>query len=142
MRRLFAALLPFALAACQSGETVEFADASITLPEDDVAFPVRAGSDAMIEDLELTGTTVERCEYGTFSISSDETERIRLAPSPSACARKSRPQRWQRISAPNAVASCGSKQSGQATFRTSDTAQAPPAPPYREAPYSYIVQAR
>ncbi|MGN6689908.1 MAG: cytochrome c [Sphingopyxis sp.] len=50
MRRLFAALLPFALAACQSGETVEFADASITLPEDDVAFPVRAGSDAMIRN--------------------------------------------------------------------------------------------
>lgn len=50
MKRALASLLPLALAACQSGETVEFADASITLPDDDVAFPVRAGSDAMIRN--------------------------------------------------------------------------------------------
>ena len=48
MKRVLASMLLLALAACQSGETVEFADASITLPEDDVTFPVRAGSDAMI----------------------------------------------------------------------------------------------
>ncbi len=47
MNRAFVLPLLLALAGCQSNETVEFADASITLPEDDVAFPVRAGSDAM-----------------------------------------------------------------------------------------------
>ncbi|NIJ37501.1 mono/diheme cytochrome c family protein [Sphingopyxis panaciterrae] len=43
-------MLLLALSACQPGETVEFADASIELPEDVVAFPVRAGSDAMIRN--------------------------------------------------------------------------------------------
>lgn len=50
MKRVLAPMLLFMLAACQSEETVNFADASITLPEDDVTFPVRAGSDAMIRN--------------------------------------------------------------------------------------------
>jgi mono/diheme cytochrome c family protein len=47
MSRALALPILLALAGCQSNETAEFADASITLPEDDAAFPVRAGSDAM-----------------------------------------------------------------------------------------------
>jgi hypothetical protein len=47
MIRAFALPLLLTLAGCQASETVEFADASISLPEDDGAFPVRAGSDAM-----------------------------------------------------------------------------------------------
>lgn len=50
MKRALIPLLLLALSACQSGEAVEFADASITLPDDEVAFPVRAGSDAMIRN--------------------------------------------------------------------------------------------
>lgn len=39
MKRGLASLLLFALVACQSGESVEFADASIILPEDDTTSP-------------------------------------------------------------------------------------------------------
>ena len=42
-----APLLLLALAGCQPSEKMDFADAAIVLPEDDGAFPVRAGSDAM-----------------------------------------------------------------------------------------------
>ena len=47
MNRVLAFPLLLALAGCQSNETVEFADASITLPDDDAAFPAREGTDAM-----------------------------------------------------------------------------------------------
>lgn len=47
MMRMVFPLLLLALAGCQSSEKIEFSDASITLPDDDTAFPVRPGSDAM-----------------------------------------------------------------------------------------------
>ncbi|WP_422061613.1 cytochrome c [Sphingopyxis sp.] len=47
MKRVVISALLFALAGCQSSEKFEFANGSITLPEDDGVFPVRAGSDAM-----------------------------------------------------------------------------------------------
>lgn len=50
MRHAIAFPILLALTGCQANEPVQFADASIALPEDDVAFPVRAGSDAMIRN--------------------------------------------------------------------------------------------
>lgn len=50
MRNVIALPLLLALSGCQSNEVVEFADASITLPDDDISFPVRAGSDATIRN--------------------------------------------------------------------------------------------
>lgn len=47
MIRVVISLLLLALAGCQSRENIEFADASISLPEDDIVFPVRAGSNEM-----------------------------------------------------------------------------------------------
>jgi hypothetical protein len=40
VKRGLTSLLLFALAACKSGDSVEFADASVILPEDDTTFPV------------------------------------------------------------------------------------------------------
>lgn len=47
MKRIMTSIMLLALTGCQSSEKIEFADASITLPEDDSSFPSRPGSEAM-----------------------------------------------------------------------------------------------